>query len=264
VLQVLEPLAERRGYRPLLVGAALLRAHLADRLGRLEELLAALALVRDRAQGTLWDEGLRRAVARPGLIAPAPRSAFAPWSCAVARLGLDRPAEVLLADAALDGGHGLRLVSRAELDRAHAAAPWDLLVDVGTGLLHVGGVRVDLAQKPLLLQLIVELAAAGSEGVTAEQLYLRVWEASEYHPLRHRNTVYVALNRLKGLVGGGAAEGIVERVAEGCYRIAPGRRVAVAHPASRAAVVEKRRASCAALTRWEEALAHTDRVSRSA
>lgn len=37
--------------------------------------------------------------------------------------------------------------------------------------------------------------------VSAEELHLEVWGGAEYHPLRHRNTVYVAVNRLRCTLG---------------------------------------------------------------
>ena len=33
--------------------------------------------------------------------------------------------------------------------------------------------------------------------MSAETLYTQVWGAAEYHPLRNRNALYVALNRLR-------------------------------------------------------------------
>jgi hypothetical protein len=46
------------------------------------------------------------------------------------------------------------------------------------------------------LKMLEVVAEAGEAGATLEELYTRVW-GGVYHPLRHRNGVYVGLNRLK-------------------------------------------------------------------
>ena len=49
-----------------------------------------------------------------------------------------------------------------------------------------------------------------------------VWHGAEYHPLRHRNTVYVAMSRLRRTLAELVPEReIVERVPNG-WRLAPG------------------------------------------
>jgi DNA-binding response OmpR family regulator len=46
------------------------------------------------------------------------------------------------------------------------------------------------------LALLSVLAESGSSGASLEEIFARVWGGS-FHPLRHRNAVYVALARLK-------------------------------------------------------------------
>lgn len=51
--------------------------------------------------------------------------------------------------------------------------------------------------RPVACALLACLIDGGGQAVPAEILYRKVWGAPEYHPLRHRNTLYVALNRLR-------------------------------------------------------------------
>ena len=46
------------------------------------------------------------------------------------------------------------------------------------------------------IALLVALAESGAAGATLEELFALVWRGA-FHPLRHRNAVYVALTRLK-------------------------------------------------------------------
>jgi DNA-binding response OmpR family regulator len=45
--------------------------------------------------------------------------------------------------------------------------------------------------------LLAGLLAAPAEGASAEHLFYEVWGGREYHPLVHRNTIYVAIGRLR-------------------------------------------------------------------
>jgi len=54
-----------------------------------------------------------------------------------------------------------------------------------------------------------------------------VWGGTEYHPLRHRNSVYVALARLRESLGAVLARDAFIDGPDGRYRIAPGVRLAV-------------------------------------
>ena len=67
--------------------------------------------------------------------------------------------------------------------------------------------------------------------VSAEQLFLTVWGGREYHPLRHRNTVYVAVKRLRQTLKGLVADDreIIETAAGG-WRLADGIDAVVVRP----------------------------------
>lgn len=54
--------------------------------------------------------------------------------------------------------------------------------------------RLELPEQRILLLSV--LAEAGSAGASLEDIFARVWGGT-FHPLRHRNAVYVALARLK-------------------------------------------------------------------
>ncbi|MCB9559680.1 MAG: helix-turn-helix domain-containing protein [Kofleriaceae bacterium] len=92
---------------------------------------------------------------------------------------------------------GAGVVVDAELERVRAAhavvvEPSRSTITAATG----GEVRVDRG-RPLACELLAALVEAQGAAVSAEQLFLGVWGGHEYHPLRHRNTVYVAVKRLR-------------------------------------------------------------------
>lgn len=57
-------------------------------------------------------------------------------------------------------------------------------------------IRIDRG-RPLACELLAVLIETQGTVIAAEQLFLAVWRAREYHPLRHRNTLYVAVKRLR-------------------------------------------------------------------
>lgn len=96
---------------------------------------------------------------------------------------------------------------------------------------HVGAeARIDRG-RPLACELLAALVDADGAVVSAEQLFVGVWGGREYHPLRHRNTVYVAVKRLrqtlKALLGD---EREVIETATGGWRVADGVDIAVVRP----------------------------------
>lgn len=54
--------------------------------------------------------------------------------------------------------------------------------------------ELELPEQRLLLLSV--LAEAGADGASLEDIFAQVWGGT-FHPLRHRNAVYVALARLK-------------------------------------------------------------------
>jgi hypothetical protein len=94
----------------------------------------------------------------------------------------------------------------------------------------VDDVRVDRG-RPLACELLATLVEATGVVLSAEQLFLAVWGGREYHPLRHRNTVYVAVKRLrqtlKALVGDD--RDVIETAAGG-WRLADGIDAIVVRP----------------------------------
>ncbi|HSN26409.1 MAG TPA: winged helix-turn-helix domain-containing protein, partial [Kofleriaceae bacterium] len=57
--------------------------------------------------------------------------------------------------------------------------------------------EAEIRGRPMLCALLSVLVQAGGAPVTPETLYTRAWGVSEYHPLQHRNALYVAINRLR-------------------------------------------------------------------
>lgn len=95
------------------------------------------------------------------------------------------------------GRAGSRVVDDRELARTRAEHA--LVVEPVRAVITctVGAeVRVDRG-RPLACELLAALVEAAGAVLSAEQLFLAVWGGREYHPLRHRNTVYVAVKRLR-------------------------------------------------------------------
>ena len=118
------------------------------------------------------------------------------------------------------GRAGSRSVDEAE--RQHICSTHELIVDVDLGSLARGGGGATISGRPLMAALMVALIKAGDEGLGAERLFYDVWGGRRYDPLRHRNTIYVGITRLRqalrSLVPG---RDIVETCADG-WRLARG------------------------------------------
>src|SRR5262249_23625862 len=109
-----------------------------------------------------------------------------PWRDTVRRLGLGRPRDFVCARPG-----SLTLVAADErIDGELCAHP-------ERNELAGGGKRATLF--PQLVRLLELFVDAGGRGVSAEQIYLCLWSSREYHRLRHRNNVYVAVARLRSL-----------------------------------------------------------------
>ena len=210
-------LAERNGYLSLLIQAHLVRAFVAERAGDVQTCAAELGSAWTRAASELRDEALRRACARAGVSAgPSTAGAIRPLAARISRLGLDRPARCITRQ-----GGRTWILDAGEEPPAH----FDL-----TLALDPGRVRADQTELPLSpqqRQILEHLACAGAAGMSVEDLYREVWGGTEYHPLRHRNSVYVALARLRESLGAVLARDAFIDGPDGRYRIAPGVRLAV-------------------------------------
>lgn len=129
---------------------------------------------------------------------------------------------------------GSRVVVDAELERVRGGHM--LVVEPARAAItaHTDGrdrePRVDRG-RPLACELLAALVEAQGQPVTAEQLFLGVWGGHEYHPLRHRNTVYVAVKRLRQTLRALLDDDreLVETTAAG-WRLADGLDIALIRP----------------------------------
>jgi DNA-binding winged helix-turn-helix (wHTH) protein len=159
-----DALAARQGYEALRLRAILVRA-------------AVLGRKRDRdAADQLLTEALARGAVRPAGLELLLGSA----------LGSQRDHELPKGLAAQLAVLGFR--------QALAPAP-EVIVDVAHATIATR--RAVVKGRPIACALLACLVDARGEVVPADVLYRTAWGASEYHPLRHRNTLYVALKRLR-------------------------------------------------------------------
>jgi tetratricopeptide (TPR) repeat protein len=182
-------IAVPRGYSMIVVGASLVRAAVCEARGDLD---AATSAIGDalRAAGDKADASLLEAARRVGAISdvdPGARAvARGPWAPMIERLGLSRQADVVW-----------RIGARSWLRGATDPPPERVAcaVEVDTRRVRADDGRF-LSLPEQRIALLCALAEAGPEGATLEELFARVWKGT-FHPLRHRNAVYVALARLK-------------------------------------------------------------------
>lgn len=181
-----EEIAAGHGYSPVLAAAGAVRAALEEASG---DLAAAARAIESavRAAGDGLDAPLARAAARLGVAAREPSGVGPrPHAARIARLGLLRAADVMW-----------RVGSRTYLRNSDDAAPEPVActVDVEARRVRVAdGKELELPEQRLAL--LSTLAESGDGGASLEEIFARVWGGS-FHPLRHRNAVYVALARLK-------------------------------------------------------------------
>jgi len=178
------------GHARVLCRVALIRAGLAARRGDPEGARAGLiaATAQPWASGEHGEARALRAVVAGAGAPPGVRAALA-------SLGLVAGARHRITTRA-----GSRIVGDAELDRVrgHHVVVVEPSRAAITAVPATGGSepRVDRG-RPLACELLAALVEAQGTAVGAEQLFLGVWGGHEYHPLRHRNTVYVAVKRLR-------------------------------------------------------------------
>lgn len=181
-----EGLAAPHGYVPIVVACAIVRAALQESVGD----LAGAARATESAVLTAGDDAdatLLQAALRLGVAAREPRGGGpSPYAARVERLGLVSRVEVVW-----------RIGARAYLRRSDDAPPEPVscTVDVDARCVRGGGGR-ELELPEQRLALLSALAESGAEGASLEEIFAQVWGGA-FHPLRHRNAVYVALARLK-------------------------------------------------------------------
>jgi DNA-binding winged helix-turn-helix (wHTH) protein/tetratricopeptide (TPR) repeat protein len=179
-----ETLARDSGYPLVRTASALVRAALLVRAG---ERPAAMGLLMDTARaigatGAAPEVALVRAGLEEGAgVVPGLRML-------VQRLGLAAGPRYRIADRA-----GLRLGSEQEVEQQRQLRA--LVVEPARAVITASGESE--AGRPLTCELLARLVEAQGQVVTAEALFRDVWGGREYHPLRHRNTVYVAVKRLR-------------------------------------------------------------------
>jgi tetratricopeptide (TPR) repeat protein len=181
-----EEIATAQGYAPILASTGIVRAALEEASGDLVAAGRAIeGAVRHAGEGL--DAPLARAAARLGVAAREPRGAGPrPHAARIARLGLLRTADVVW-----------RVGARTYLRNRDDAAPEPVActVDIEDRRVRVAdGKEIELPEQRLAL--LSALAESGDGGASLEEIFARVWGGS-FHPLRHRNAVYVALARLK-------------------------------------------------------------------
>lgn len=76
----------------------------------------------------------------------------------------------------------------------------DLVIDVVVGAMSSRHTVCEVRNRPAVIDLLARLAIRRDCPVSADALYRSVWGARDYHPLRNRNTLYIALNRARKAV----------------------------------------------------------------
>ena len=178
-------LAEGAGYRAVQVGCAVVEAALARRRGEDAQALLERALRElDPERGSLYARTLLAAI-EGGAGAKAAPGAVA----LLAHLGFSAAVDGYLVDRS-----GRRAATEDDVARERERR--ELFVDARNAIIVARGGE-PIRGRPMQAALLATLIRGRGEPVSAETLYTQVWGAAEYHPLRNRNALYVALNRLR-------------------------------------------------------------------
>ncbi|MCB9624352.1 MAG: AAA family ATPase [Sandaracinus sp.] len=209
-VQQARELASRGGLRAIEVGTAVVAAALARRTHRgraPEDVLDDALRELDPERSTVYSNVLRAAI-------DGGASAVAPGAVALlAHLGLVDAVDCYLVDR-----NGRRAATRLDVERERSRR--ELLVDELEGRIVARRGEVEIPGRALQCALLSALVRARGAPVDAGTLYTQVWQVAEYHPLQHRNTLYVAINRLrKSLQEALPGREVVERSGGG-WRIA--------------------------------------------
>lgn len=179
-----ETLARNNGYPLVRTASALVRAALLVRAG---ERAAATSLLMDTARAIgAAGEVPEIALVRAGLEESA--DVVPGLRMLVQRLGLIAGSRYRIADRA-----GLRLGSEQDVEQQRQVRM--LVVEPARAVITASGESE--VGRPLTCELLARLVEAQGQVVAADALFRDVWGGREYHPLRHRNTVYVAVKRLR-------------------------------------------------------------------
>jgi DNA-binding winged helix-turn-helix (wHTH) protein/tetratricopeptide (TPR) repeat protein len=203
-----EELAERGGYPLVRAVSALVRAALLARSG-------------ERRAGVELLMGVARAI---------PAAGDGP-EVALLRAGLEENAAVLpglrmlARRLGLSAGPRYRMIDRTgehpvteqevELQRQRR----ELVVEPARAVITVRGGESE-SGRPLTCELLARLIEGQGQVVAADALFRDVWGGRDYHPLRHRNTVYVAVKRLRQTLRKSFGERNVIETAAGGWRLA--------------------------------------------
>ncbi len=204
-------LADRGELRALQVGCAVLSAALARRGNRdraARELLADALRELDPERGSLSAGVLLAAIdggagarAAPGVVA------------LLAHLGFSEAVDCYLVDR-----RGRRAATDQDVARERELR--DVFVDEAHEVIVARRGEVEICGRPMLCALLSVLIQARGEPVVPELLYRQVWGGVEYHPLQHRNALYVAINRLRSCLREVLPEReVIERASSG-WRLA--------------------------------------------
>lgn len=206
-------LADAGELRSIQVGCAILSAALARRGNReraARELLASALRELDPERGSVYAGTLLAAIdggaaARviPGAVA------------LLGHLGFTETVDCYLID-----GHARRAATEKDIARERALR--ELFVDELHDIIVARRGEVEIRGRPMLCALLSVLVQAGGAPVTPETLYTRAWGVAEYHPLQHRNALYVAINRLRSSLREALPErDVIERASAG-WRLTAG------------------------------------------
>ncbi|MBL9013401.1 MAG: AAA family ATPase [Myxococcales bacterium] len=206
-------LADRGELRAVQVGCAILSAALARRGNRdraARELLAEALRELDPERGSIYAGTLLAAI-DGGVVARLIPGAVA----LLGHLGFTETVDCYLVDAQARR-------AATEKDVARESTARELFVDELRDVIVARRGDVEIRGRPMLCALLSVLVQAGGAAVTPDALYTRVWGVAEYHPLQHRNALYVAINRLRSSLREVFPErDVIERAAAG-WRLADG------------------------------------------
>lgn len=189
LLEKIESTAARYSYGDLLLRATLLGAAIARQRG--DERRAQAQLLRASSASLAEEDHLELQLLRAA--AHSTRATPIGLQSLLERLQLCRSHQLELRDRS-----GPRLINEADL--AQLLPRFELYVDLNRSTITAPSCSTAISGRPLMCTLLSRLLVSANKVVDAETLFRDVWCSTEYHALRHRNTVYVAITRLRRLL----------------------------------------------------------------